>query len=78
VYRYSLERGKEHGAAGRDDEAHFDYARAVTGEGQHNPEVGQNNPQRLNQQQMEEAKDLLQQHHRKHSVGLYKLNVADP
>lgn len=69
-----LERGKEHAAAGRDDEAHFDYVRAYTGEGQFDPEIQQS--QRLQTQQLEEAMDLLRQHHRKHSRALIAADKA--
>ena len=63
-----LERGKEHAAAGRNDEAHFDYARAITGEGVNNKEM--ESSQFLNQQGLDEAKELFQAHHRKHSRAL--------
>ena len=47
-------------AAGRNDEAHFDFARAICGEGAGQAPENVN----LNHEQLDEAKELLEQHHR--------------
>ena len=72
--RAYLERGKEHAAAGRNDEAHFDYVRAITGEGTGNPELERS--QFITEQEMAEAKELLSAHHRKHSRALIAADKA--
>ena len=67
-----LARGKAHAAAGRDDEAHFDYARAVAGVGSHEPDLDPS--ELLSPEQTSELDELLREHHRRHSRAL---NAAD-
>ena len=67
-----LARGKAHVAAGRDDEAHFDFARAVVGVGSDEPDLDPS--ERLSPEQTSELDELLREHHRRRSRAL---NAAD-
>ena len=66
--RAYLERGKEHVKAGRHGEAHFDFARAIVGEGM--DLEGVHPAQRLTPDEAESTRELLREHHRKHSRAL--------
>ena len=59
-------------AAGRDDEAHFDFARAVVGVGSDEPDLDPS--ERLSPEQTSELDELLREHHRRRSRAL---NAAD-
>ena len=67
-----LARGKEHSIEGRDDEAHFDYARALANVFEDPSEM--NAVDSLDGVALADANSLLEHHHRKHSRAL---NAAD-
>lgn len=68
-------RGAEHARAGRDGEAHFDYARAVAGVGLDEiDDPGAKAEETLSNGEVDEIYQLLNAHHRRHSRAL---NAAD-
>ena len=68
-------RGTEHARAGRDGEAHFDYARAIAGVGLDEiDDPGTKAEETLSNGEVDEIYQLLNAHHRRHSRAL---NAAD-